>query len=156
MRIAPILAVLAVLPLWACASEGADGAGGPDGPPGLAGAPGAAAMLFISPSGEPFRAQPGEPYPVAAWFAQADANHDGFVTMEEAMGISSTLTPDLFAKADANGDQKLDQAEYTALVGLTAAITSDKADSGASSSSAADTGASSGADTSSSSSQTNP
>ncbi|HVX72924.1 MAG TPA: EF-hand domain-containing protein, partial [Devosia sp.] len=89
-------------------------------------------------------------------FTKADANHDGFVTMEEAMGIYSTLTPDLFAKADANGDQKLDQAEYTALVGLTAAITSDKADSGASSSSAADTGASSGADTSSSSSQTNP
>jgi hypothetical protein len=85
-------------------------------------------------------------------FTKADANHDGFVTMEEAMGIYSTLTPDLFA----NGDQKLDQAEYTALVGLTAAITSDKADSGASSSSAADTGASSGADTSSSSSQTSP
>lgn len=76
-------------------------------------------------------------------FTKADANHDGFVSMEEAMGVYSTLTPDLFAKADANGDQKLDEAEYTALVGLTAGITSDKADSGSSSASGADTGASS-------------
>lgn len=88
-------------------------------------------------------------------FNTADANHDGFVTMEEAMGIYSTLTPDLFAKADANGDQKLDEAEYSALVGLTAAITGDKADSG-SSASGADTGASSSEDMSSSSSPTNP
>ena len=88
-------------------------------------------------------------------FTKADANHDGFVSMEEAMGVYSTLTPDLFAKADANGDQKLDAAEFTALVGLTAAITSDKADSG--SSSAADTGASSSQDMSSSaSSSTSP
>lgn len=88
-------------------------------------------------------------------FNTADANHDGFVTMEEAMGIFSTLTPDLFAKADANGDQKLDEAEYSALVGLTAGITSDKADT-TNSSSGADTGASSSEDMSSSSSPTNP
>src|SRR6185312_9663402 len=29
-------------------------------------------QLFISPAGQPFRAKPGEPYPVAQWFAQAD------------------------------------------------------------------------------------
>jgi hypothetical protein len=39
--------------------------------------------LFISPAGQPFRADPGQPYPVAAWFAQADADHDGKLTREE-------------------------------------------------------------------------
>jgi hypothetical protein len=36
-----------------------------------------APSLFISPSGEPFRAGPGEPYPVAKWFAGADKKGDG-------------------------------------------------------------------------------
>lgn len=40
-------------------------------------------MLFISPSGEPFRGRPGEPYPVAAWFAQADRNGDGRLDQDE-------------------------------------------------------------------------
>ncbi|MBS0361325.1 MAG: hypothetical protein JSR98_08085 [Proteobacteria bacterium] len=40
-------------------------------------------QLFISPAGEPYRARPGEPYPVALWFKQADANHDGVITLEE-------------------------------------------------------------------------
>jgi len=50
---------------------------GPDGahPPG--------AGLFISPSGQPFRSKPGEPYPSAAWFANADTNHDGRLSREE-------------------------------------------------------------------------
>lgn len=39
--------------------------------------------LFISPAGEPFRAEPGAPYPVAAWFAGADADHDGVLTRDE-------------------------------------------------------------------------
>lgn len=39
--------------------------------------------LFISPAGEPFRAEPGAPYPVAAWFAGADADHDGILTRDE-------------------------------------------------------------------------
>jgi hypothetical protein len=34
-------------------------------------------QVFISPAGEAFRAPFGSPYPVAAWFAQADTNHDG-------------------------------------------------------------------------------
>jgi len=52
--------------------------------PSLAAAPAAAptaqslpTQLFIAPSGEPFRAGPGEAYPVAAWFAGADRDHDG-------------------------------------------------------------------------------
>jgi hypothetical protein len=40
-------------------------------------------QVFISPAGEPFRADPGQPYPVAAWFAGADADHDGVLTREE-------------------------------------------------------------------------
>src|ERR1700749_344282 len=40
-------------------------------------------QLFISPAGEPYRGRPGEPYPVALWFKQADANHDGVITQEE-------------------------------------------------------------------------
>ncbi|HEY4030939.1 MAG TPA: EF-hand domain-containing protein [Caulobacteraceae bacterium] len=41
------------------------------------------ATLFLSPAGEPFHADPGKPYPVGAWFAQADANHDGKLTKDE-------------------------------------------------------------------------
>ena len=33
--------------------------------------------LFVAPSCKPYRGQPGSPYPVAAWFAEADVNHDG-------------------------------------------------------------------------------
>lgn len=39
--------------------------------------------LFLSPAGEPFHAEAGKPYPVADWFAQADANHDGKLTRDE-------------------------------------------------------------------------
>jgi hypothetical protein len=39
--------------------------------------------LFISPAGEPFRAEAGAPYPVAAWFVGADADHDGALTRDE-------------------------------------------------------------------------
>ena len=42
-----------------------------------------APTLFISPAGQPFRAAPGEPYPVAKWFAQTNAAHDGRLTRAE-------------------------------------------------------------------------
>jgi len=42
-----------------------------------------AATLFISPAGQPFHAGPGEPYPVAKWFAQANKAHDGKLTRAE-------------------------------------------------------------------------
>jgi Ca2+-binding EF-hand superfamily protein len=41
------------------------------------------AQLFLSPMGEPLRAGPNEPYPSARWFAQADSNHDGKLTLAE-------------------------------------------------------------------------
>ena len=40
-------------------------------------------MLFVAPDGKPFRGQPGQPYPSAAWFAGADADHDGKLTKAE-------------------------------------------------------------------------
>jgi hypothetical protein len=40
-------------------------------------------QLFISPCGEPYRAKAGEPYPVALWFKQTDANHDGVIDKAE-------------------------------------------------------------------------
>lgn len=45
--------------------------------------PGRARLVFIAPSGEPFRAPVGNPYPVAAWFAGADTNGDGRLTKAE-------------------------------------------------------------------------
>ena len=54
------------------------GEGEPGGPP-----PRIHPQLFISPAGEPFRAEPGAPYPVAAWFAGADADRDGALTRDE-------------------------------------------------------------------------
>jgi EF hand len=39
--------------------------------------------LFVAPSGKPYRGQTGAPYPVATWFAAADADHDGRLTRAE-------------------------------------------------------------------------
>lgn len=39
--------------------------------------------LFVSPSGEPFRATPDGPRPIAVWFARADADRDGSITAAE-------------------------------------------------------------------------
>jgi hypothetical protein len=86
LRSLGLTAVLAAT-LSACASAPAEdpghrgGPGGPraEGRPGPGGGP----QLFISPAGEPFRAPAGAPYPVAAWFAGADADHDGVLTRDE-------------------------------------------------------------------------
>jgi hypothetical protein len=40
-------------------------------------------QVFISPAGEPFRAPPDQPYPVANWFQLADRNHNGRVDRQE-------------------------------------------------------------------------
>jgi len=40
-------------------------------------------QLFISPCGEPYRGKAGDPYPVALWFKQTDANHDGAIDKAE-------------------------------------------------------------------------
>jgi hypothetical protein len=76
LRTAPLPALAFAVLLGACAG----GRGGP--PPGFEPGPGGLG-LFISPAGEPFRAGPEAPYPVSAWFAAADADHDGRLTLAE-------------------------------------------------------------------------
>lgn len=76
-----VLAALSAAALSGCASAPAHGPmggpGGPDGPPGPR--PG----LFVSPFGEFFFSEPGQPWPVASWFAGADDDTDGRLTVEE-------------------------------------------------------------------------
>ena len=76
--------------LGACAStddrggdvHGFGGSGAPGEGPRLE--RGARALnIFLSPSGEPFRAGAQAPYPSAAWFAAADTDHDGRLTLAE-------------------------------------------------------------------------
>jgi hypothetical protein len=76
--------------LAACAYSDAPPGGPPDGPPHhdhdgdpSGHKPPPAASLFISPMGQPFRAGPGEPYPVVKWFAQANTAGDGKLTRAE-------------------------------------------------------------------------
>jgi len=79
---------------------------------GLAGAAAAAPRqafptLFLSPAGEPFHADPGQPYPVGAWFAQADSNHDGQLTRDEFRADFTRF----FSALDQNHDGVIDGLE---------------------------------------------
>jgi len=64
-------------------------------------------QLFISPCGEPYRGRPGEPYPVALWFKQADLNHDGVVDKAEFRADHAGF----FDALDADGNGVLDGTE---------------------------------------------
>ena len=55
-------------------------------------------------------------------FGSVDANKDGFVSWDEALGAYPTLTQELFNQADGNADGTLDEAEFTALEGLSAGV----------------------------------
>ncbi len=66
-------------------------------------------QLFVSPAGEPFRAEPGTPYPSATWFAQADSDHDGKIDRTE---FAADFTR-FFAVLDLNHDSALDPSEIT-------------------------------------------
>lgn len=91
-----------LMALSACASDdprdGGRGGGPPGGPPRI--------RLFISPSGEPFRGEGG----LARWFAQADANHDGAITLDE-FRIDALRS---FKVLDVNGDGTIDGFELQA------------------------------------------
>lgn len=69
----------------------------------------AAPGLFISPSGQPFRSLPGEPYPVARWFAQADKNGDGRIDRAEFRADAATF----FKVLDQNHDGVIDGFELS-------------------------------------------
>jgi hypothetical protein len=63
--------------------------------------------LFISPAGRPYRAEHGLPYPVAEWFAAADADHDGHLTRAEFRADAAAF----FKELDANHDGLIDGFE---------------------------------------------
>jgi hypothetical protein len=66
--------------------------------------------LFISPAGKPFHAEPGQPYPVRVWFAEADRNHDGKITREEFRADFQAF----FNQIDLNHDDVVDGLEISA------------------------------------------
>ena len=63
--------------------------------------------LFLSPAGEPFHADAGKPYPVSAWFAQADADHDGKLNRDEFRADFARF----FKVLDENHDGVIDGVE---------------------------------------------
>lgn len=105
-----LTAVLAAS-LAACASGPPDGPGGRRGPAGDdgPGPMGGGPQLFISPAGEPFRAPPGAPYPVKAWFDGADANHDGALSRDEFIADSLRF----FAVVDTDKNGVIDGFEVS-------------------------------------------
>lgn len=64
-------------------------------------------QVFISPAGEPFRVPEGQAYPVADWFARADADHDGKLTEAEMVADFRRFA----AKVDTNHDGVIDGTE---------------------------------------------
>jgi Ca2+-binding EF-hand superfamily protein len=94
----PCLAALGSMALSACVGDSTGEPSAPKGP---------RSSLFVSPAGEPFRAGPGQPYPIGAWFAQADTNHDGKLTKDEFRADFAKF----FKVLDENHDGILDGVE---------------------------------------------
>lgn len=72
---------------------------GPSGPP--------AAGLFLSPMGEPFRPDGSAADPIARWFAGADGDGDGGLTLSEMRQDAGRF----FAALDGDGDGEIEPAE---------------------------------------------
>lgn len=110
VRTIPLVLSLAGL-VAACAAGPAGGPGGhrgPGGPFGSAQPPRPA--LFISPFGEAFVGEPGQPWPSADWFIGADADLDGAITLAEFTADGQRY----FAVLDTDGDGRLNQTELAA------------------------------------------
>jgi hypothetical protein len=83
--------------------------------------------IFLSPMGEPFRAEPGQPYPSAVWFAGADKDKDGALTHDEFVADALRF----FETLDTNKDGKLTPDEvghYEAVVAPETSIYSARPD----------------------------
>ena len=63
--------------------------------------------IFISPSGEPFAALMSKPYPIVDWFKRVDANGDGRIDRAEFLADAEQF----FKKLDRNGDGVLSSDE---------------------------------------------
>ena len=101
--------VVAALALLCAACAGAGPPPGFDDDEPEDGPPVPRAQLFISPAGQPFRAAPGQPYPVANWFAEADKDRDGVLTRDELRADAQAW----FVVLDANADGEIDMPEVT-------------------------------------------
>jgi len=66
--------------------------------------------VFFSPSGQPFRAAAGQPYPVTKWFEQADTDKDGKISHEEFVNDATAF----FNKLDTNHDGYINSPENSA------------------------------------------
>lgn len=67
-------------------------------------------QVFISPSGEPFRASANAPYPAMDWFRRADADGDGVLTLAEFTADSLAF----FDRVDTDRDGRVDGFENAA------------------------------------------
>jgi hypothetical protein len=65
--------------------------------------------LFVSPAGKPFRGAAGQPAPMAAWFAEADADADGAISFAEFQADFRRW----FAALDTDHDGELAPDEVT-------------------------------------------
>ena len=103
MKRLPLILALVAAPLTSLAQSPP-----PPAPQGAAPLPHPPA-LFVSPSGEPFRLTPGGGDPFDAWFARADANHDGRIDRTEFRTDARAF----FKVVDTNGDGVIDGFEVT-------------------------------------------
>lgn len=94
---AALLAALALFPAALAAQAAPPPGGFHHGPPH-------GSRLFISPMGEPFRDAPDN---AAAWFAQADADHDGRLTLAEFRSDAMRF----FASLDLDHDREIGPEE---------------------------------------------
>jgi hypothetical protein len=93
---AVVICAASANPLRAQAPAAADGRPGP--------------ALFISPSGQPFRSAPGEPYPIVKWFAQVDQKGTGRIDRAAFRADAEAF----FHVLDRNNDGVIDPIEVTA------------------------------------------
>jgi len=76
----------------------------------------ASTSVFLSPMGEPFRVAPNRAAGFQAWFAQADKDKDGWISVQELNDDASRF----FLVLDTVGDGEIDPDEVTQYENVTA------------------------------------